>query len=704
MVLTLDALRRPIIKETRLVTRPDSSGKSLQVVSREFTDYDRTGRSTREVSSIFINDTLTAVRSQGFSFAQGRISATDTRVAEVTNGPVSTGFQRGNADDYLSSPKYTENERFTYDGNGNVVADDQYSYAYDHHGRLSSATRLFADTDPLTETGSYGYDTFGRLRFFSNNLRNADRTFIYDGNNAIAEYRTVGGNPVLLARYVHGAGEGEIVRMDRRQDDDPTKPLKTYYIHEGLTGGYNFALSDGFRDPQIISRERSLGFSENLIEGTKTRFPYVSRNARYDPFTEFVYDEIRHIYTYNYTRAPIIAWRERQEQWLAMVRERTSEMQAKQLTIMAIPLLPLAPMMPVAAWVGGGLSVGLDYAMTSYVGGEYSFRQGMKAFGLGAVGGSFGAALGALPGVSGAARLGIEVGFDVATGALIDVASGGNLTESLLHNVLLSAVGGVGGKVQAAAASRYAKAPILGANLLKPFSSGMRAVIRVAIENSDSGKPAKSSRPRKIGDAETPPTQRALIRKTIVNKLLKSENLIDWIIGSYIEAGALQLKLRPFLDRPGARGRIFSGNTKTIYLNERYFLDEYDTLLTSPSAMTDMTSTVVHEGVHFLGGGEIVAHLAQGLFLNLALKKNPKLQMHPTSHELAGLAVMDSLVPLTKRVIARGYGPDWKPLSIAHLRPLNDLVKELDGFASIIGVKETHIRKLKQAVPQAFPL
>lgn len=125
MVLTLDAQRRPAIKETRLVTRPDSSGKSLQVVSRDFTDYDRTGRATREISSIFINDTLTAVRSQGFSFAQGRISATDTRVVEVTNGPVSTGFQRANADDYLFSPKYTENERFTYDGNGNVVADDQ---------------------------------------------------------------------------------------------------------------------------------------------------------------------------------------------------------------------------------------------------------------------------------------------------------------------------------------------------------------------------------------------------------------------------------------------------------------------------------------------------------------------------------------------------------------------------------------------------
>ena len=434
MTLTLDARRRPSVKETRVVTRPDSDGMTHQVVTREFTDYDRTGRATQNISSIFINDTLTAVRSQRFTFAQDRIAATDTRLTEVANGPVSTGFARTNAEDYLASPKYTETERFTYDGNGNVTNDDQYRYTFDHHGRLSSVLRRYGDTDPVPENASYGYDNFGRLRFYSQYERVADRSFIYDGDNVIAEYRLTGGNPVLLARYVHGAGQGEIVRMDRRPDEDVTKPLKTYYIHEGLTGGYNFALSDGFRDPQIISHERSNGFSESLIEGTRTRFPYVARNARYDAFTEFVYDEVRHSYTYNFVRAPVIAYQQRYEQWLGQMRAAADETKLAQMKLFGIALLPLAPVVPTAAWVGGGTSLGLDYAMTSYVGGEYSFEQGVKAFGLGAIGGGMGAALGAAPGVSGATRLGIEIGADVAAGTVVDVASGGDFAESFQRN------------------------------------------------------------------------------------------------------------------------------------------------------------------------------------------------------------------------------------------------------------------------------
>ena len=711
MVLTLDGRRRPVVKETRLVTRPDPNGMTQQVVTREFTEYDRTGRATQDISAMFINDTLTAVRSQRFTFAQGRISTTDTRVSEVTNGPQSVGFQRSNADDYMFSPKYTETERFTYDGNGNVISDDQYRYSYDHHGRLSSTFRRFGDTEPSSEDAGYSYDNFGRLRSVIQNARNADRYFIYDGDHVIAEYRLVGGNPVLLARYVHGAGGGEIVRMDKREDDDPARPFKTFYVHEGLTGGYNFVLSGNFRDPQIISRERWRGLSENMIEGTKTRFPYVARSARYDPFTEFVYDEVRHTYSYNYTRAPVIGWQQRREQWLAEVRAAAEETKRAQLAIMALPLLPLAPMVPAAAWVGGGASLGLDYAMTSYVGGEYSFEQGMKAFGLGAIGGGFGASLSAIPGVSGATRLGVEVGFDVASSTVIEVASGGEFSESFTQNLLLSAVGGVGGKVQAAAAQRFSSSMILGADLTKPISIGLRQAVRLVGRVVDD--PNTASKAADDGDWVVKPSalttvQMKIILNTMLAKLRSSESEMAGIIFRLIKNGDIKLKIGQFIKEPNARA-YFEVKGNTIFLNESFFKSEYGDIAKNFGAMVDLTSSVIHEGVHFLGGGEIAAHLAQGQFLHYELKKNRTwaLKDHAAEWWLNSAALADaagnpSIMPLLDILKRRHYGvssPKGLHTDNWDGQPLHQIVEDRGGFETILGIKETSMSLIRESLP-----
>jgi hypothetical protein len=166
----------------------------------------------------------------------------------------------------------------------------------------------------------------------------------------------------------------------------------------------------------------------------------------------------------------------------------------------------------------------------------------------------------------------------------------------------------------------------------------------------------------------------------------------------------LKLKFRQFVGSRGARGEFIPGGD-AIYVNENYFLREYDgVLLRSKSALTDITSTVIHEGVHFLGGGEIAAHRAQGHFLARALKANPKLSLDPVSHLVAQMASHDTLIPLAKTVLRKGYGVKGHPISVRDLQPVHEVLDHWGGIEGILGIKQTDIRQLKQALPQSLPL
>jgi hypothetical protein len=365
-------------------------------------------------------------------------------------------------------------------------------------------------------------------------------------------------------------------------------------------------------------------------------------------------------------------------------------------------------MVPTAAWIGGGASLGLDYAMTSYVGGEYSFEQGVKAFGLGALGGSFGAALGAAPGVSGATRLGLEMSVDIAAGTVVDVASGGDFSESFQRNLLFSTVGGVSGKVGAAVATRYAKTPILSADLTKPISGGLQVAGKIVFEDAAAISVARAKADKKFSPSLIKPSQRVLIETVIKRQLMESNNFMDWMIGRMLNGNLLNIELRQF-QKSSTRGAFIPGGD-TVYINERFFLDEYGKLLESPSAMVDMTSTVVHEGVHFLGGGEVTSHLAQGQYLGLMLKKNPKLALHPVSHQLAEAAESDSILNLLAVVGNKGYGLHYdktgasganKPLTIEsqNIQPIHEVVRQMGGFENLLDIKETSLHFLTSSVP-----
>jgi len=97
--------------------------------------------------------------------------------------------------------QYTQasNRSYTYDLNGNLIADGTTNYVYDVENRLVSASGA--------TNASLVYDPLGRL--FETSAGSAGTTeFLYDGDRMIAEYNSAG---TLLKRYVHGPGADEPV-------------------------------------------------------------------------------------------------------------------------------------------------------------------------------------------------------------------------------------------------------------------------------------------------------------------------------------------------------------------------------------------------------------------------------------------------------------------------------------------------------------
>ncbi|WP_404343065.1 RHS repeat domain-containing protein [Pseudoalteromonas mariniglutinosa] len=82
----------------------------------------------------------------------------------------------------------------TYDNNGNLKSYDGWSYNYNAHNRLTSASKSGTSL-------ALGYDATGRLN--DSTLNGTKTTFLYDANELVAEYNSSGS---LLRRYVHGIG------------------------------------------------------------------------------------------------------------------------------------------------------------------------------------------------------------------------------------------------------------------------------------------------------------------------------------------------------------------------------------------------------------------------------------------------------------------------------------------------------------------
>jgi RHS repeat-associated protein len=142
--------------------------------------------------------------------------------ALVTNGS-STAYQSNRLNQYTK----VAGTNYTYDKNGNLTYDGQYTYIYDCENRLIETKQ------GETTVATYAYDFRGRrVKKEITSPESRVTRYVYDGDQIIADYDDIGG---LQRKYVYGP------RID--------KPIcmiasgSTYYYHfDGL--GSVVALSD----------------------------------------------------------------------------------------------------------------------------------------------------------------------------------------------------------------------------------------------------------------------------------------------------------------------------------------------------------------------------------------------------------------------------------------------------------------------------
>jgi len=98
-----------------------------------------------------------------------------------------------------------------YDLNGNLTGFDSWTYNYNAHNRLTSASKS-------GQSLSLDYDATGRLN--SSTLNGTKTSFLYDGSELVAEYNASG---TMLKRYVHGVGSDDpLVSFDGSGTGSPT--------------------------------------------------------------------------------------------------------------------------------------------------------------------------------------------------------------------------------------------------------------------------------------------------------------------------------------------------------------------------------------------------------------------------------------------------------------------------------------------------
>lgn len=135
-----------------------------------------------------------------------------------------------------------ENNPLGYDMNGNLTSFEGWTYHFNAHNRLTSASKT-GTTLALT------YDATGRLA--SSNLKGSKTHFLYDGEELVAEYNSSG---TLINRYVHGIGT-----------DDPL----VWYVGSGTANA-----------KYLLANERGSIIAETNNSGT------ISTTHKYGPFGE----------------------------------------------------------------------------------------------------------------------------------------------------------------------------------------------------------------------------------------------------------------------------------------------------------------------------------------------------------------------------------------------------------------------------------
>ena len=566
-------------------------------------------------------------RVQKFEYDGSKVSAVTTTARNKFSGTVPTDLNTPNEiSDWISGDgAFTDKQSFTYDAVGNLIADDANLYTYDANQRLLIVAQIPGNR-PYNQSVLFSYDPLGRrISTFPDRDRvpggfvNFDPwtkqsiKYLYDGPNTIAELVNAEGvGTTLLARYLPGARPGERVRMDRRTNDDPKAELHEYYLHAGFQGDIAL-LTDGSGKSLYTSAPSDTQAGSalappdelRLISGSKTRVPYIGWSTRIDGFAGTKYDEQSRSAIYDYRTSTTLA----EAMDMAAYRESITAMQNR--GALALGVVTMAALAPGAAALEGLISVGLNwYAASStqagYTAGEASehFASGMLSGGLGKL----------VPGGSSAiSKLAADYATGFTGGVAFDVGwRGRTWTDAASDNVVgaaaMAAVGtglrlgvagaGIGFKRarsayqsrQHAASPTYANIEVPGSKTTKRDMSGIDGNV---FDHILEGKVRKYSE--------------NAFQIEMLN-LLRNGRSYHRFIAEMI----MKKKLVVLWDRnmPDHVAGGWNPETPTaLYLNPNI-------VARHPRFSLQVTSTIVHEATHALGGGEPAAFLAQGAFLH----------------------------------------------------------------------------------------
>ena len=234
------------------------------------------------------------------------------RIAIADNG--GTHFYSYDQANRLTQATYPgQNEAYAYDAMGNrtqshlsgastysnlnqLLADANYTYAYDNNGNLSTKTernsgritRYSYDAEnhltqivfPDSTTATYTYDELGRR--IEKNVNGAITRFVYDGADVIAEYN---GSNALSARYVYGPNVDEVLAVQRSGS--------TFVVDADVQGsivrlaaGANTVTRQYDSFGRIISQSPNLGVTSKAFQGREFDSEsglYYYRARYYDP-------------------------------------------------------------------------------------------------------------------------------------------------------------------------------------------------------------------------------------------------------------------------------------------------------------------------------------------------------------------------------------------------------------------------------------
>ena len=377
----------------------------------------------------------------------------------------------------LKDSSHTDTQKFIYDKNGNLIADDRFIYTYNYKNQLVMVyDNIKRVPYGFTQAVYFDYDALGRRIAMTHHRYNEKYLkslvnwkppsrdivrFLYDGNMCIAEVV----KNKLIARYYYGARPHELIRMDRRKNEDPNGKLAPYYLHVGLQGQIKFLTDENGKAFKTMSPGAPAGKragaagaypdDKTFISGTTTRNPYVSSTLRVDSFAGVQYSENNQSVQFDYRSAHETFYELDVEAFRDSITRSMNQAGIAALAGMAAPFVyGVAPIgisglgasnMAIATALAmpiktGIFNIGLSYGVSKIMGSEFTFEDAVISFGLGSLGASVGAAI-TKTAFTAMSQYAVATTIDVAAGTVVDMGwYGEGFGDALSGNIISAAI------------------------------------------------------------------------------------------------------------------------------------------------------------------------------------------------------------------------------------------------------------------------